>query len=215
MIIISALKDLLPIIQDLLYLFAPGFIFMMVYIYFNNKKIDIGIFTILCLFISYFIKVGCSFFHLFLFSNININETIKIVIYFVLAFIFAMLFTMIKNTKLTKALFNKVNNKSIYDNIFDGIIDYQKPTTLQIYLKSSKTQYTGRFVCIEEKGLDSWIVLADYVRYVNDVEVFCPVDYNIKSSVTINLHDIESIEIIYKDDSNVWKEITKETKKRK
>ncbi len=65
----------------------------------------------------------------------------------------------------------------------------------------------------EEKDLDSWIILTDYCRINKETinVIFDPDDEGLKSTVAINLHNIEYIEIMYENDSNVWKRINFET----
>lgn len=80
---------------------------------------------------------------------------------------------------------------------------------LQVYLKSSDVYYIGKFCYREEKGLDSWLVLIDYIsinKKTNE-EIYNPEEANLKSTVMINLRDIERVEFIYDDNSKTWKKI--------
>ncbi len=204
------LSDLLYSVPDLIDLFLSGFIFILLYNWLNNKKMEIGILTVWGLFSSHIIKAVCSCVHSVICVDVIFLDVAKTVIYVLVGIAGAVLFTWLKNRKVIQKLLYCINNKSVNSDIFDDIIDYDKQTMMQIYLKSSSTMYIGRFAFREEKGLDSWIVLADYSKYVNDVKIFNPNDHNIKSSVTINLNDVESIEIIYEDDSEVWKQMSEE-----
>ena len=100
----------------------------------------------------------------------------------------------------------KLNHKSIHEDIFDDIIDYNKKTILQVYIKNSSVMYIGTFKVREEKGSESYIALIDYAAMdVNTRNViFNPNKKNLNSSVIINLRDVERIEVIYAKDSDLW-----------
>ena len=77
---------------------------------------------------------------------------------------------------------------------------------MRIYMKDSDICYVGTFSCREEKGIDSWIVLVDYHNITKDM---VPTKNTTsipqpKSSVAINLRNVERIELFYKDKSKVW-----------
>lgn len=192
--------------SDLINLFLSGFIFMYTYNWFNNKKMDISILTIWSLFISTLIKSFYSSVHIFLLSNTKIQDALKIIIYSITGFLLAILFTKLKGTKAFNRLLYNINNKSINDDIFDDIIDYDKKTMMKIYIKSSDIYYIGKFSFREENGINSWISLIEYYcvdRKTNN-KIFDPAEGELCSSVTINLKEVERIEIIYEKDSKVW-----------
>lgn len=202
-----SIKDLIPIMSDLINLFLSGFIFMYVYNWFNNKKIDISILTIWSLFISTLIKSFYSALHIFILSHVKFPDAIKIIIFSSTGLLFAILFTQLKKTKIFTRILYKVNNKSINDDIFDDIIDYDNRTMMNIYIKSSDVYYTGRFSFREENGINSWISLIEYfcVDKRTNKKLFDPEDGGLCSSVAINLKEVERIEIIYEKNSEVWK----------
>lgn len=208
MILIN-INDLISIVPELIDLFLSGFIFIYSYSWFNNKKIDIPIFTVLCLFISVLIKSFYSTIHIFILSNIEVHNSIKVIIYSLTGLLFAIICTNLKNTKLFGGLLYKINNKSINDDIFDAVIDYDKKTMMCVYLKSSDVYYVGRFCFREENGLDSWISLVEYccIDKKTDEQKFNSEDSEIGSSVVFNLKDVERIEIFYEKDSDVWKRL--------
>lgn len=203
------LKDLIPIMSDLINLFLSGFIFMYTYNWFNNKKMDISILTIWSLFISALIKSFYSVIHIFLLSSIKIPDAIKVVVYSSTGLLLALLLTRFKKAKIFNRLLYDVNNKSINDDIFDDIIDYDKRTMMNVYIKSSDVYYVGRFSMREEKGLESWITLIEYFRLDKKTnnKIFDPVEGGLYSSVAINLKDVERIEVIYEKDSKVWEKL--------
>ena len=194
-------------------LFLSGFIFVSVYNCLNTRTNDMSLTIIWSLFISYLIKLFYSLIHIILLKNTLINSNIKILVYSATGFFLAVILTYIKKTGYLQKLFYNINNKSINDNIFDDIIDYEKQTRMNIFLKSSNIYYSGRFAMREEKDLDSWIILTDYCRINKETinVIFDPDDEGLKSTVAINLHNIEYIEIMYENDSNVWKRINFET----
>ena len=105
----------------------------------------------------------------------------------------------------------KTNNKSINSDIFNDIIDYDKQTMMRVYIKNSPIMYIGTFKIREEKGIDSYIVLINYASIDTTVDkkriVFNPEEHNLKSSVVINLHDVERIELVYEKDSKILKRL--------
>lgn len=205
-----SLYNLIYMIPDLINLFLSGFIFMLVFNWINNKKSDISVVVIWSLFISYIIQALCSAIHMVIFPNIDFNDSLKILIYIAVGFILAATATWVKSIKFINNVLYKINNKSINDDIFDDIIDYDEPTMLCIYLKSSEIYYIGKFCYREEKGLDSWIVLINYCvadRNTNNI-IFDSKEASYNSVTTVNLKDVERIEIIYEDDSEVWKRLS-------
>lgn len=196
-------------IPDLINLFLSGFIFMYTYNWLNNKKNDISLMTLWSLFISFLLKSFYSALHTIVLSDIKIYDSIKIIIFSITGFLLAILFTYLKKTRFFTGLLYKINNKSINDDIFDDIIDYDKKTMMNIYLKSSDIYYIGRFSFREENGINSWISLIDYYcvdKKTNNV-VFNPEGGGLNSSVVINLSNIERIELIYEKDSKVWEKL--------
>lgn len=108
-------------------------------------------------------------------------------------------------------ILQKSNQKSINKDIFDEMIDYHNATYMYVYLKSSRIYYAGTFIFREENGHDSYIGLINYavMNADSDEVLFKPDNNKIKSTVIINLQDVERIECIYNDDSEVWKRLNK------
>lgn len=206
------IKDLISIIPDLINLFLSGFIFISVYDWLNNIKHDISVITIWSIFTSFLVKAFYSSIHCVILKDVTINDSVKILIYSVTGLCLAFVFTYLKNRKLIRKLLYHTNHKSINSDIFDDIIDYNKKTILNIYLKTSNIYYTGTFWIREEKGLDSWIVLVNYNRINKDTNKleFDPDSFGFKTTVAINLRDVELIEISYSDGSEVWKRAIRE-----
>lgn len=136
-------------------------------------------------------------------------------IYVLTGTILPFIITIIQKSKYVRTVLLKTNNKSINSDIFDDIIDYNKKTMLQIYLKNSDVFYIGTFKFREEHRLESYLVLIDYasLNKITSKVVFKPNENNLKSSVAINLRDIERIELIYENDSEVWERLSGEENK--
>ena len=206
-----SIKDLIYIIPDLLELFLSGFVFMTFFTWLNNKKIELSTVILWSLFISFIIKSFWSTIHLFILNNMAFTSGAKTLVYLFTGIFMSLICTYSKNkSELLRILLYFSSNKSVNDDIFDEIIDYEEPTMLQIYIKASNIFYIGKFCVREEKGLDSWIVIVNYfsVDRTNNEVVYNPDDGNLKSVAMISLKDIERIEVIYENDSRVWKKLT-------
>ena len=65
----------------------------------------------------------------------------------------------------------------------------------------------GTLVLEDEKGLDSYILLINYK--IMDKDTDRTIQQATKnSSLLINLHDIEHIELFYDKDSQLWKQLS-------
>lgn len=209
---IYILKDLIYIMPDVINLFLSGFIFMHTFNWINNKtQMDFSLFTLWSLFISFIIKTFYSLIHSFLFVSYDINSYLKITIYIITGFLLPFLIKKILKSKAIRRCLYLIDNKSINSDIWDDIIDYNSRTMMKVYIKNSKYYYIGSFKLREENGLDSWIVLIDYATLLlkNNEVVYNPENDGRKSTVVINLRDIERIEIIYDDKSDIWEKLNK------
>lgn len=204
------LNDLIYIVPDILNLFLSGFIFMMLFGWLNNKTYDNGTIIIWSLVISHIIKIFYSAIHIIILPNLVVNEYIQVLVYVATGIIIAFVTTRLLKSKLLRKLLYNTNNKSINNNVFDDIIDYEEPTMMSIYLKSSDVYYVGKYCYHEEKGLDSWIVLINYccVNRSDNKIIYDPQKDSHRSTVMINLNDIERIENIYEENSEVWKRLS-------
>lgn len=204
------IKDLIYILPDLIELFLPGFIFIILYDFLNSKKIEISLVILWSLFISFIIKIFYSAVHSFIFVDIDVAIPIKVIVYLLTATIIPIFMTYMKNTNLADHFFKKLNYKTAHQDIFDDIIDYKDHIMMQIYLKNCNKLYIGRFVIREENGLDSWIVLEGYSQLDKNTKevLYDPEPNGLNSTVAINLREVESLEIIYTDESKVWKRIS-------
>lgn len=197
------------VVPDLINLFLSGFIFMSTYNWLNNREINISTLTIWSLFISYIVKSVFTTFHTFILPQITFPLSLRILIYSFSGLILAFICALIKRTKAIQRLLYMTANKSINTDIFDDVIDYDKPTMMAVYIKSSNIYYVGKFCAREENGLNSWLILIDYCSAYKDTDAikYDPEIDNRKTTVAINLKDIERMELIYEPDSEVWKRL--------
>lgn len=112
MILIS-IKDLLPIVPEMIDLFLSGLLFLVIYGWLNTRKYDVSLLIIWSLFISYIIKTFYSI------IPINIGKPYMSVLYIITGALLAVLITWIKQTRLIKKIIPYLNNKSVNDDIFD------------------------------------------------------------------------------------------------
>lgn len=201
------LHELVYMVEDLSELFLSGFIYMCVYYSLNGKQINISLVTIWSLFISLLIKNGYTVVHTYILQDFVPSEGEKIIVYAATGAVLAFLCTKFKGGGFVSELLSWINHKSINDDIFDEIISYNEPPQMNIYIKSAEIYYRGQFCSREEKGLDSWIVLIEYHRINKETgkEIFNSDSEKLKSSVAINLSNVERIELFYSNDSEVWK----------
>lgn len=186
-------------------LFLPGYIFMLLFLWLNSRKLDLTIIALWSMFISYIIQSIWSIIYQFIFTQFIITSELKIIIYIITAIVMCLILTYIKNNNI---IFQKLlykSHKTGNDDIFDDVIDYDSPTMMCVYMKSN-ILYIGKFLIREEKGLNSWITLINYSSVDKDTKekIFDPDEENLKSVVALNLKDIERIELIYEDESKVW-----------
>lgn len=210
--IIIDLQDLIYIVQDLINLFLSGFVFMTLYNWLINTQMDIYLIGIWSLFINSLIKALCSVLHSIILTETTFSESAKILIYVVTAILLSILVVKIRESNCFKNIISKLHQKTMNTNILDDVIDYDKRTTMMVYPKDSDIYYNGIFRLHEEKGAESYIALMNYyLCNKNDDEIIR--DYSsVKSSVIINLQDIERIELFYEDNSETWKWLNKNNK---
>ena len=193
----------MPVVPDLIDLFLSGLLFLLLYGWLNTEKYNISLLTIWGLFISFIIK------NLYGVLPVNLPKSVMSIIYILTGIVLAVILTLLKRLAFVNKIVSKINNKTLDDDIFDNVIDYEKQTFMAVYLKASDIYYLGRFTYREEKGNSSWICLSDYgvIKKGTDEEIYDPDKANLKSSVVIPLSNVERIELIYENDSEVWEQM--------
>lgn len=163
------------------------------------------------LFINTLIQTFYSALHSLICVGYDFNESVKITIYVISAVIFPFIIVKALNSNFVRMLLGLIGSKTVHADIFDDVIDYDKRTMMMVYLKDSDVYYMGIFKLREEKGADSNIALINYAIFNKDTDE--PVqnleELGLKSSIVFNLHDVERIQLIYEDDSNIWQWLNK------
>ncbi len=156
-------------------------------------------------FVNVFIKSLCGAIHNVILPEKDFDENLKIVLYIVTAIITSSLISWLYNSTFIKKILHILGKKTFGNDAFKDVVDYNKKTLMMVYLKESKVMYGGIFKLKDEKGSDSYITLIQYCLLEKDSNTLIRDFRKEKASVVINLRDVERIEIIYEDDSKVWK----------
>lgn len=96
--------------------------------------------------------------------------------------------------------FRMINNKSTHEDIFSDVMDYKNGTTLRIVCNDCV--YTGKLLFHEEKGKDSWIILADYIIESGE-DITSSTDTQFPSAIMLKVSDIKHIELYYNENNSV------------
>ena len=208
------LNTMLYIVPDLMNLFVPGFIFTKLLSWLNNRKFETST-TILCsLVVSYLTQILFRWIHLILFKTVNFDEYVKTTIYILFCIFFALVCAKLKNSKFVLKFIRYFHGKSINSNVMDDLVDYSNGTKARVYIKNTDICYLGQICYVEEKGSDSYISLIHYVVGLVDNHskpYKLTKLYDLKRDIGVNtiaifsLRDIDRIELIYEDNSKVWK----------
>ena len=205
---ISGLDKIIYIVPDLIDLFLSGFIFMTMFNWFNNRKAELATTILWSLFVSYMIKNVYSV--IFLLKPNSVETYVKSIIYVTTGALLSVVIKKLKSLKCIMQITRKINNKTLYNDLLDNVIDYTLPIYMQVYPKGSNHYYIGRFAMREENGIDSLLALIDYkvVDKEYNTCIYNPQESDLKSSMIFFLKDIEHIEIIYENESCVWKHLS-------
>lgn len=171
--------------------FVPGLIFITTFQYLTSR--NGSAFNILySIVVSYVLKALFSTIHKLVLPNVEFGWYRRALILCVTAFLLSILATVLSELKITNKLFQSINHKSIHNDVWLDLIDYKNGTTVKIDTQNGT--YTGILCAHEEKGLDSWFVISNYIYMENGEEHDCSNNvYNPK--LAINLKDVKHIEI--------------------
>lgn len=201
------LQNLLIIVPELINFFFPGFVFMLTFLKLNNKRLDNYLIVLWSLFTSEILHSLYSLFHISNLFNRDSLELINIIIYALTALIFAFLASKFIETRIYKNFLEKILRRTPNGDILQNAMDPYEKTQVKIFPKDSKRCYLGTLVLEDEKGLDSYILLINYK--IMDKDTDRTIQQAAKnSSLLINLHDIEHIELFYDEDSQLWKQLS-------
>ena len=135
---LSVLIDNVPRLCNL---FLYGFIFMTIYTWLTNKKLDMYLYILWGLFVNFIIVNFYKAAHTFIFDDYYFSEPIKILIYSISAINLPFIITFILNTNKVRNILSKCANKTISDDILDDVIDYKKKNIVKAYLKDLVLEY--------------------------------------------------------------------------
>lgn len=205
--IIIELQELIGIIPELINLFLSGFIFMSIFKWLTNLTMEPYMTGVWSLFVNFLIQLFYSTLHIMVWSEINFPEPVKYSIYIASAVIFPFIIVRIFNSTYIRKILDRISKKTIHEDVLDDVIDYNKRCNVIVNLKDSDIYYAGIFKLKEEKGVESRIVLVNYVekRKSDDKLILDYGEKDFKTSVVINLSDVESLQLFYEDDSETWR----------
>lgn len=202
------MQELLNVTEGIINLFLSGFIFITVFNWLTNTKMELYIIGVWSIIINTLIKTVCKAIHSVIFVNYDFNESVKILIYVMVALIFAFSIPWFLRCDITKRCICKIAGRTLGNDVFNDIIDYEKRTIGIVYLKNSDIYYSGILRLRDEHGNNSYIVLIDYSIYNkgdNEMIRKNSKDLGLNTTVAFNMQDVERIEMFYEDDSDVWK----------
>lgn len=203
--IIITIKELVNNLPLILEYFVPGFIFAIVYQFLTSKNFkNVGFITIACIVSSVIIKNILATLHLYIFPSVVFSNEAKVIITCIFAILISIGCAKISELKIVNKGFSLLSHKSIYNDVWRDVIDYKLGTTLIIYSKNE--MIIGKLWVHEEKGLDSWFVLRDYIIVNMETNETLESDSfeESKSTIAINLKNIEKIEIHYNNKTNIF-----------
>lgn len=205
MIIISGIIDLIQNTPKVVDLLLYGFIFIIIFQWLTNEKMEMYSVIIWALFVNVFIKAVCGVIHSYAFPSKNFDENIKVVVYILTAIVMSGFISWIYNSVEVKQMLSKLGKKTFGNDVLKDVIDYDKKTMMLVYLKNDDVIYGGTFKARDERGIESYIVLIEYCLYVKNSGKIIRDSSNQKASVVINMKDVERVEMLYENDSKVWK----------
>jgi hypothetical protein len=147
--------------------------------------------------ISFIIKECFVILHQYIFINKTFILGERVIICSVFALILSIFCVFISERKWFNNIWISINNKSIHDNVWQDIIDFNRGTSLRIICDKENIIYGGILDCYEEKGLDSWFVLKDYVIEYKDGKTVDSRNILQESRISVNLKTVDRIELYY------------------
>lgn len=204
MIIISGIIDLIQNTPKVVDLLLYGFIFIIIFQWLTNEKMEMYSVIIWALFVNVFIKAVCGVIHSCAFPSKNFDENVKVVVYILTAIVMSSFISWIYNSVEVKQMLSKLGKKTFGNDVLKDVIDYDKRTMMLVYLKNDDVIYGGTFRARDERGIESYIVLINYCLYEKNSGKIIRNSSNKKASVVINMKDVERVEMLYENDSKVW-----------
>lgn len=194
-------------------MFLAGFVFVTIFNWLTSLKMELYSVGIWSLFVNAFIKALFSTLQNYLLVEIDFDNNFKVVIYVITAIITAILLAKVYNSNWIKSNLSKLGKKTLGNNIFKDVIDFNTKTILLVYLKDSDCFYSGTFKYMDEHDADSYVALIDYSIFNKTDNQLIRDNSGNKMSIVFCLHDIEHIELLYEENSDVWKMFTRSGEK--
>lgn len=185
-------------------MFLAGFVFVTIFNWLTSSKMELYLVGIWSLFVNALIKNFFSVLHSFMLKTIDFNENIKIVIYVFSAIITATFFSKLYNGNWARRNLSRLGKKTLGNNVFKDVVDFDKKTILLIYLNNSEFFYSGTFKYMDEHDSDSYIALIDYSIFNHADNKLIRDNSGNKMTILFCLRDVEHIELLYEEDSEVW-----------
>ncbi len=198
------MHELIYLTNEILDLFFAGYIFIMIFNWLTGIKMEIYLIGIWSLVTNKFIKTIFLAIHSILFVKVDFDENIKVIVYVIFAIISAFLLAKLYNSNKIRKLLSIVCLKTFGNNAFKDLIDFNKRTMMLVYPKDSEWFYGGAFKLMDENGSDSYIALIEYCIYNKEDGQLLRDHSQHKMSITFRMQDIEHIELLYEEDSEVW-----------
>ena len=188
MIYIEELLLLLQNIPLVLQYFLPGYFAVMIFAFFNSKKIEWKTALILsCLFSYLSISITSLFYQ-------TKNALVLSGISFILLTVLSVVFSTIYSSKWFKSILVALFHKTPHDDIWHDVLDLKNGSNLKIYFKNKETGLIGHHVVHEENKDDPWFAVSAPIKFdINTENVLEEKDEKVKT--VFRLNDVEKIEI--------------------
>lgn len=186
--------------------FISGFIFLKTLCFLNAKdNYDSSFFAIWSVVVSFIITSIVKTLDALILPQYEFLPWTEILVCILIGVFAAFVIYWLMNNKHLARLLNKTTRKSINSDIWRDIIDYDLGTILKVFLKNQPIIYIGKLMTHEEKGLDSWFVLKDYIcLYTDKDEEFDSSSCPQPTVAAINLNEVERIELLYCEDTDIF-----------
>lgn len=149
--------------------------------------------------ISYILKAVCSILHTKIFVNITFSWSGRVLVITVIAIALSVAAILLSESTKVKYLLSRINHKTTHDDIWLDVIDYTG-TTIRCICNDGSV-YSGTLTLHEEKGIDSWFILENYiVEEIDGSYESERIDY--PSRLAVNLRNVKRIELYYSKDRN-------------
>lgn len=171
--------------------FIPGYLFIIIFRFFTNKKIEKSIILIISCVLSYVFLSLIKAYHeptsLFITSAIAV----------IAAIVCGLIFSLIYISKWFSWILVHIFHKTVHDDIWHDVFDFKNGSNLKVYFKDKDYYVIGAYRVSEDKGNDSWFAISGYGKYnkiTND-----PIENGFIGDdsviMTFKLSDVEHIEV--------------------